>query len=290
MQLSGSLLRVLNNNAVMVDADGHRMILLGRGIGFGRRLGDAIPLADAVETFSPSTPLELRQLVEFAREIPLDVFQVARHAIAHGTQVAGIRPTQALLLSIADHLNFAVQRATLGQVIEFPLSWEIAELYPEETELGHLVVALAGSELGVRIHADEATAFAMHFVNAQFARADVRETVTMTEDLQSVLRVIEAGLGAKATADSMSVARFITHLRYLYARIAKSAQISSAPPVSMSALRETHPEVPAVAAQVRAVVERRGAALSAAEVAYLELHVARLASTVRQAPPPHASD
>lgn len=285
MQLNGRVLRVLNNNAVMVDADGHRMILLGRGIGFGRRLGDAIALADAVETFSPGTPLELRQLAEFAREIPLEVFQVARRAIVHGTQVAGIRPTQALLLSIADHLNFAMQRAAQGQVIEFPLKWEIAELYPDETELGKYVVTLANGALGVRIDADEATAFAMHFVNAQFARADVRETVTMTEDLRSILQAINDGLGPRATDDSMSVARFVTHLRYLYARIAKSNQIDSAPPVSMSALRETHPEVPEVADRVRVIIERHGATLSRAEIAYLELHVARLASTVREAPP-----
>ena len=43
----GTLLRVLNNNAVMVDTGGGRLILLGRGIGFGRQLGDRIELGVA---------------------------------------------------------------------------------------------------------------------------------------------------------------------------------------------------------------------------------------------------
>ncbi|WP_331709363.1 CAT RNA binding domain-containing protein, partial [Kocuria palustris] len=93
---TGTLLRVLNNNAVMVDAAGDRVILLGRGIGFGKRLGDAVDLEAATESFSPSTALELRQLADFAREIPLEVFRVARRAVDHAETAGDVRPWCAL--------------------------------------------------------------------------------------------------------------------------------------------------------------------------------------------------
>ena len=100
----GTLLRVLNNNAVMVDTGGGRLILLGRGIGFGRQLGDRIELGVAHEIFSPSGPADLRQLTDFVTEIPIESFEVARRAVDLGTSTAGIHPSQALLLAIADHL------------------------------------------------------------------------------------------------------------------------------------------------------------------------------------------
>lgn len=70
-----TLLRVLNNNAVMVEAAGGRLILLGRGIGFSKQLGDDVLLSAATEVFQPSSPQELRQLADFVVEIPLETFQ-----------------------------------------------------------------------------------------------------------------------------------------------------------------------------------------------------------------------
>lgn len=279
---SGTILRVLNNNGVMVQSARGRLILLGRGIGFGKRLGDFVELGAASEVFEPFGPLELRQLADFVVEIPLEVFKVARRSVDHAEGVAGIRPSQALLLSIADHLHFAVQRAERGTTIDFPLKWEIAQLYPTETELGRATVRFACEELAVPIAQDESTAFAMHFVNAQFAQADVSQTVEMTKMLGAVVDIVAQGIGPYATADQMSVARFVTHLRYLYARMARNAQIRSVPPILVEALHEAHPDVVAVADQVRQLIESGGGRLTEAEVRYLEIHIARLATAMRE--------
>lgn len=145
----GTLIRVLNNNAVMVELDGARVILLGRGLGFGRRLGDPIDYADASEVFTPTSPDGFFELSEFVAQIPLEVFRVSRRAVDLAAEKSGIRPSQALLLSIADHLNFAVHRAREGIVIDFPLSWEVRQLYPNEAALGEATVEIAQEELEV---------------------------------------------------------------------------------------------------------------------------------------------
>ncbi|MGO2752004.1 MAG: PRD domain-containing protein [Pseudoclavibacter sp.] len=289
---TGTLLRVLNNNAIMVDAAGDRVILLGRGIGFGKRLGDAVDLDAATESFSPSTALELRQLADFAREIPLEVFRVARRAVDHAETAGDVRPSQALLLSVADHLHFAVVRAQTGLRVDFPLKWEIAQLYPRETELGKATVRFANEELGEAsaIDGDEATAFAMHFVNAQFAKSDTSQTVAMTKTLQSVVDVVTETLGADATADPTNVARFITHLRYLYARMTTRTQLESAPPQLFTAIRDSYPEIVATSDRVRELIEAQGGELSEAEVCYLEIHLARLSTSGREPQAAPAAD
>ena len=279
---AATLLRVLNNNAVMVEAVGGRLILLGRGIGFSKHLGDEIPVSAAAEVFYPSSSQELRQLADFVVEIPFETFNVARRVVDHAEATAGVRPSQALLLSIADHLHFAIVRAENGTTIDFPLKWEIAQLYPREAELGRATVHFARTELGVPIAEDEATAFAMHFVNAQFAQADVSQTVEMTKLLGAAVDIVTEGIGSHATADPMSVARFVTHLRYLYVRILTDSQIESTPPILVPEIHRAHPEVSIVADQVRQLIESGGGTLTKAEVSYLELHVARLATTVRR--------
>ena len=251
----GTLLRVLNNNAVMVDTGGGRLILLGRGIGFGRQLGDRIELGVAHEIFSPSGPADLRQLTDFVTEIPIESFEVARLAVDLATSTAGIHLSQALLLAIADHLHFAVLRAQQGVTIDFPLKWEISQIYPRELSLGREVIDLTRQKLGVTIAEDEAVAFAMHFVNAQFARADVSETVAMTESLSQIVSEISTSLGPEISLDSMSVARFVTHLRYLYARIASESQFANDPPLLLSAMHDAYPEVAGLAQRVRFLIE-----------------------------------
>ncbi len=270
----GTLIRVLNNNAVMVELDGARVILLGRGLGFGRRLGDPIDYADASEVFTPTSPDGFFELSEFVAQIPLEVFRVSRRAVDLAAEKSGIRPSQALLLSIADHLNFAVHRAREGIVIDFPLSWEVRQLYPNEAALGEATVEIAQEELEVVLDPDEATAFALHFVNAQFASRDMSGTVAMTRLVQGVLQAVKTGLGARAVADPMAMARFVTHLRYLYARVADEKQHRDDGPVLITA--NYAPEVDAAATLVQTVLEQDTGPLTQAELSYVKLHIARL--------------
>lgn len=287
----GTLVRVLNNNAVLADISGDRVILVGRGIGFHKHLGDVVSTDDASEIFAPSDALELRQLAEFAREIPFEIFRVARRALENARDQQ--RPTsQALLLSIADHLNYAVERAKTGTKVDYPLRWEIAQLYPAEMKLGQETVNLANTLLGAssKIEPNEATAFAMHFVNAQFAVSDLSQTMSMTASLQSVVQIVEDSFGPAATADPMSVARFVTHLRYLFARVASRTQIDEAPTVLLQAVRDAYPEVAAAADRIRRVMEVDGEKLSDAEVCYLDIHLSRLWSLAKSSAEPLSTD
>lgn len=272
----GTLIRVLNNNAVMIDLDGARVILLGRGIGYRRRLGDAVDLDSASELFTPSGSEDFQELSEFVSQIPLEVFRVARRAVDHAASLVGIRTSQALLLSIADHLNFAVRRARDGVTIDFPLAWEVQHLYPSEAQLGRTTVAFVKEDLGVTLDRDEATAFALHFVNAQFARRDLTGAVAMTRIVQGVLSAVRTGLGPDAVADPMATARFVTHLRYLHARAAGDRQHRYEGPVLISA--DYAAEVEATASLVRNVLEQDTGPLTKAEFSYLRLHLARLHS------------
>lgn len=269
------VVRVLNNNCLMAQVGGQRRILLGRGIGFGKHLGDIIAVSDAEEIFEPSTSVELRDLSDLVAELPLEVFAVARKVADYAQETCGIAPSQSLLLSLADHLRFAVERGKTGQRIGFPLKWEIEQLYPAESALGRKFVQVAEAELGTRIDPSESTAFAIHFVNAQFARSDISEMVSMTESLDRVVSMVRQELGLTED-DGVSVARFVTHLRFLYSRLSSGTTFQD------DNLVVSRFELPApvedLAVRVSQEVDRWGAGFSNAEMTYLRLHIGRLAS------------
>lgn len=274
--------RVISNNAVLaLDADGQEMVALGRGLGHGRRPGDTLE-ADRIEQVFIAGDADER-LTRFLADVPLEYVRVAGRVAELAHERLGLKVTQALILPIADHLHFAVQRQTQGMEMHYPLAWEVRQLYPDELAVGEAALALANAAFRVELPVDEAVAFAMHFVNAQFASPGMTRAMEMTQTISKAFEVIEKSFGVTIDTHSMNAARFVTHLRYLYARVASGKQIVDPHPTFADAIANAHPEASACAAKLRFQFEMNlGDKLSPDEVAYLALHVARLVWDLRE--------
>lgn len=275
--------RVLNNNAVLVvDDERGEHIVLGKAIGYGKRPGDAVDARLVAQTFVPDGAHSIERLSAFLADIGLDVVRVAADIAEIAHAELGVRVSQALLLPIADHLAFAIARIADQVPIEYPLRWEVTQLYPKEVELGRRAVALVNQRLGVSLPPEESIPLALHLVNAQFATEGLMRTIQMTERISQVMQVIESGARITIDPDSMSAARFVTHLRYLFVRLDQHKQIVDSPHALMSAIVESHPEAYELAKRVAYLLEMDGTTrLTRDEVLYLTLHVARVTSDVR---------
>lgn len=217
--------------------------------------------------------------------MPLEYVRVAGRIAELAHERLGLRVTQALILPIADHLHFAVQRTRAGVEMRFPLAWEVAQLYPSELEVGEAAVEVANTAFTVTLQDDEAVAFAMHFVNAQFTSPGMKPAIEMTQSIGSAFEVIESSFGFAIDHKSMNAARFVTHLRYLYARVASGKQIEESHPTLANAIRNAHPAAFACAVKLRYVLEMNlRTQLSDDEVAYLALHIAKLVMDLRRDP------
>lgn len=268
--------RVISNNAVLtLDPDGQEMVALGRGLGHGRRPGDIIEPSRIEQVFIAGDADE--RLTRFLADVPLEYVRVAGRIADLAHERLGLKITQALILPIADHLHFAVRRQAEGMEMHYPLGWEVRQLYPEELAVGEAALGLANATFGVELPADEAVAFAMHFVNAQFTSPGMSRAMEMTQAISKAFEVIEKSFGVTIDTHSMNAARFVTHLRYLYARVASGKQIVDPHPTFVDAIANAHPEATACAMKLRFQFEMNlGEKLTTDEVAYLALHIARL--------------
>ncbi|MFV0405393.1 MAG: PRD domain-containing protein [Propioniciclava sp.] len=268
--------KVLNNNVVLaVDARGQDAMLAGRGIGFQRRTGDTVDPDTAFQIFRPEDPAT-RGLTQMLGEVPPEILDVADQISQMAGDALRLSSYKALILPIADHLNFAVARVREGQSMDFPLKWEVVNIYATEFALGQRAVDLVQHELGVALQPDEAVAFALHFVNAQFSSGHLGKTVEMTETINRFFDVIEATARHPIDRSSMSAARFVTHLRYLFIRLDRRAQITDSPVPLLESIRRSHPRPAAIAVKLSFLLESGAGKVSRDEIAYLTLHVARL--------------
>lgn len=273
------ILRVFNNNVVLArDAD-DEVILVGRGLGFQARPGQAVDPARVARRFVPADGRDPDHLGELLADVPPEYVQIVSEAIGDVDLPAAESSSPTLIIALADHVAFAAKRQAAGIDIEYPLLAEVQHLYPDEYERGtQLLAALRERQPDLDLADHEAVAFTLHLVNAGFATGDLSYTYRMTGIIQQMLDVIARTYDLDLDQSSVNVGRFITHLRYLFVRIHQHAQLAEDHVAINTAIRQAHPTALQCAERLEQILELRlGASLTEDELAYLTLHVARVA-------------
>lgn len=280
------ILRVFNNNVVLAkDATGEK-IVTGRGIGFKAGPGDTVEPAAVARTFVPAEGRDPDHVATLLSSIPLAHINLVTDAIADAGLPDSLAYNASLLIALADHIGFALARAAKGQRLDYPLQAEVSQLYGEEYRQARALVAAANRLLAQRgitpLPGSEAVAVALHLVNAGFSTGDLSFTYTMTGVLNQLLDHLEREYGVPLDAGSVSVARFITHLRYLFVRISNHEQLSGHSSAIGQAIRDSAPAAYRSARRLAALIELRlEATLTEDEVSYLTMHIARIVAAAR---------
>ena len=273
------LLRVFNNNLVLaVDEAGCEVILTGRGLGFQARPGQVVDPARIVRVFVPADGRDPDHPAHPLSGIPPEHILLVGLALTD-VGLDKLSQNSALIIALADHVSFALRRISEGLDLEYPLLAEVQNLYAEEYAEAKALLAAINSRSKIQLPESEAVGLALHLVNAGFATGDLSYTYTMTAVIQQMVAVIEQTFSLDLDPGSVSVGRFITHLRYLFVRIHQHKQLDQKHSTIGVAIREAYPHEVECALRLAALLELRlGSSLTEDEISYLVLHVARVAA------------
>ena len=274
--------KVFNNNVLLAADDaGAEVVLMGKGLGFQVHAGDAVRTADVERTFVAGGGTTPERIVALLEEIPAEDIDLTQRIVAEARDQLGAHITGHVVVPLADHISFALRRAREDVQISYPLQWEVLHLYPREVAFARRALELVHESTGVELPALEAVPLALHFVNAQFGAGELSRTVEMTEVFGAVLDIVRSRLGVELDEESIDVARFITHLRYLFVRQQQGAPPPDVQGVLLAAVRSQHPDAVAAAVAIQDLLrERYDWTVTGDEVLYLALHVARLTGAV----------
>jgi beta-glucoside operon transcriptional antiterminator len=282
------VLKVFNNNVVLGrDERGVEHVLFGRGLGFKVTPGSTVDESRVERRFVPGGTGGADRIAALVNEIPLDDIELTERIVELARTRLGSHITDHIVLSLADHLSFALRRAAEGAgEIEYPLRWEVQYLYPAEVQVARAALDLVADERGVRLPDVEAVPLALHLVNAQFDTSDMSTTAQMTQTLHRTLAIIREEYGVDIDEGSVEVARFVTHLRYLFLRERQGRKLGETPAELHAALKSARPREYTSAGRIGTLLaDQYGWNISTDEILYLALHVSRLVDAAAAAAP-----
>lgn len=268
-------LRRINNNVVLCrDGKGRELIAMGKGIGFGT-LPREIPLCEIERTFY-DTDEHYQQLVA---ELPEQVLEFAARIveIARNELPYDLSPNAAFTL--ADHINFAMERARKRIRVKMPLAYDVEQLYPAEYCLAKAARRRIRKEFCIELPECETAGIAMSLLNSKLTQTET-EAVNEEQDeqmLEDVTEIVENELNILVQREGFNYSRYATHMQYLFRRIHTGQALQSDNLQIYHSLREEFPEIAVCVEKIaRRISEQWHSELTEEEKLYLILHINRI--------------
>lgn len=148
--------KINNNAAVCLDNNGRELIAFGKGIGFPVIPYDITDLTVINRTYYGIDPAYFG----LVQEIDESIFEVCASivAMARNTIDSNLNPN--VVFTLADHINFAIERIKKGIELKLPLYYELSHLYEKEVAVGQFAVKEVRKRLHVYLSEGEAYSIA----------------------------------------------------------------------------------------------------------------------------------
>ena len=211
--------KVLNNNVIQALDNNVEYIVMGKGLGFQKRVGDLVDKEKIEKTFVLENTEAVEDWSRVYVNLPDGEMQVFLNILTFAEAVLQTKFNPSFFIALADHLHYAIERSREGVSLQNPLAWEVRKFYPREYEIGKQALRLIAKDLEVQLEDDEAASVALHFVNAQKDAGLHEKDRQMTQIVVGVSDIVRLHFGYDLDEDSFSYNRFMTHLQYLAQRI-----------------------------------------------------------------------
>lgn len=266
-----------NNVALCLDSKGQEVVVFGKGVGFLKPPSE-VPLSKIQRTFYDLN----RKFLPLLDDIPLDVIDFTSRQVA---RIRGKLPYETnanLIMTLADHLAFAMTRAKRGIYTPMPSIYEMEQNYPVEVEIGRQIVSAMEQEFHVKLPKGEVQGVAMHFINASLGSPSSGQ-LTAEEEYETILermtQIVEYALQITIRRDTFNYARFATHVQYLLKRMQAESSIDSDNLQMYASIRDEYKDVSACVDQIHEYLQRNWSIdLSEEEKLYLIMHINRVIS------------
>ena len=271
--------KVLNNSVVICQHDmDPEVILLGKGIGFGKKPGDLVDPASVPEKVYQLTDKEEQsQYRELVKHVDEDFIAFMQEIVGFIEQSTGKKVDQHIHIGLTDHLFFTMKRIEQGMEVTNPFLLETESLYPTEYALAERIVDMFHERLDVLLPDAEIGFIALHIHSATTFK-NVLEVNRHNQIIGQIVQTIESRLNVKLDRTSLDYKRLLRHLRYAVERVATGETVE-APQKIEKVLRDEYPLCYSTAWELMSIMERElKRPVPRGEATYLTMHLQRLTS------------
>lgn len=268
------VLKVFNNNVVLVKHMGKEKIVVGKGMGFGRSAGSIIgedTEFDKIFTIDSSDmSSKFNQLIT---RVDDDIVGLCEEVIYMISSEINEPLDEGIHIRLIDHIAFTILRIKNNDIINNPFIIEIETLYPKEMEVARKAIGMLEKGTGLKIPEDEAGFIALHIHSAR-NRGKLSNSMKYAYLYSMLVELIEAELHITIDRKSIDYARFVSHIRFALERIIKKVPIKNE---LLHSIKKKYADSYALAEKMAKIIEEElEIKVPREEKGYIAMHIERL--------------
>lgn len=266
--------KVLNNNGIIARCleSNHEYIFLGKGIGFSRKVEDTFESLPEAKIYILQDNVKEEDGLSVLNNVEPIYLDIANEIILLAEKKFG-QLDNGVLLPLADHIAFSIERVKNGIDIKNPLNLDIRLLFTEEYEVASQGVDIIEQYTKIRVSEDEIGYITMHLHSA-LTQDSVRKSMSIVWLVESFIEQIEEKYDMKIDKESLSYTRLLTHIKYMMIRALKKEELHvDITPYVKSEFSESYEMA---AALCESLGEDIGCKFTEIEISYLAVHIERV--------------
>lgn len=266
--------KALNNNTVIAigSEDNQEYLLIGKGIGFGKKISQRIEAPKGCMIYSLHEYTERGNAMELVKGIDPVFLEIAEQVLKESERVFG-RIDWSILFPMADHIAFAVKRIRNQEQISNPLTGDIRALFHMEYNTAECIRPILAERLGVKIDEHEIGYIALH-IHSAIESENVALSMRIAGTVRECIQLVEEKTGQTIDVMSLSYNRLMNHVRYMVARVINGEELK----LDMNDyISENFPDAFQLSKTVCGHMERYlKQPVSDVEIGYLAMHMQRV--------------
>ena len=274
-----TIIKVLNNNTVLAKHDHEEIIVMFKGIGFGKKAGESLQVPPQAKKYLMQKTYQskdrFQNIIEYIDPIYLEIAdEILKRAEARFSQI-----DHNILLPLADHIHFTMKRMKENILPSNPFHYDIQLLFPNEYEVAQEARDIIFQYTSQKINDDEVGFITLH-VHSAVSTNKVVESMEATRIIHEQILQLQKDLNIVIDVHSISYARLMNHIKFLIVRINTGEKLQ------MDISEFTKDKFPFAYQQAQHMCHSLSKILKKempeTEVGYLALHLERILSSTVQ--------
>lgn len=273
-----TVIRVIGNNVVMVQGAKKEIeyVILGKGIGFGTKIGDTIISDDPriEKLFKLEDREQWSQYHHLLEDFDPKVLEITDEILNSITTEFPGKLNDKVYLALPSHIQFTIYRIRKGMDIINPFLEETKISFPKEYKIASNAAEMISRTFNIQVPEDE-VGFLTYHVYSAVSHVPVGQLVKASNMVGRLVHIIESERDMKFKNGSMDHVRLLMHLRFSVDRILKqSANIDN--PFAEQIKAKFTSEYELAKRLAEEMENDLGRSIPEAEVCFLAMHLYRL--------------
>lgn len=275
------ILNPMNNNVSLVrNSKGEELIVIGKGISFGKKKGDLISEDQVEKVFRMKTEESRENFMALLKDVPLDFITVTYEIIDNLSKKYQYPVQEYLYVTLTDHIYCSYQAISQGRYKDSNLP-DISAKYHIAFQIAQEAFEIYRQKLTENFPEDEIIRIAYHFINAE-GENEV-EVVESIDKRKEILKRVESVLKSykiqRTPENNNFYDRFMIHLNYFLDYLDRSRDDNQSLLDMEEHIKNTYPEAFEIGSKIYEVIAQETSLdLYKSERVYLVLHIQRLLS------------